>query len=323
MRFHAVVDGSGAASVITLRDQEAGCRAEIYAFGSLLNCFGTGTYSNFTNIIHGFASPQDAQTNLTTEFRGAKLSPFVCRLRYGSYTFNGVPYKVDRYYFGEHAIHGLLYNAVFTVKEMGSTGDSAFVLLEYNYAGDDPGFPFPYRMQVCRTLQEGGRLHSVTSVTNKHSSPIPIADGWHPYFAPGETIDDCVLTFNCRQKLAYGEDLMPAGGFISDERFLNGCSLANLELDTAFVPPEGERATCTLQNNKVRLTVEAGENYPYLQFYTPPGRKSIAIENLSSAPDSFNNGVGAMVLPAGETRRFSTMYRVELLESDPTPQQKQ
>lgn len=322
MRFHAEVNGSGAACVITLQDNETGCRAEIYAFGSLLNCFGTGTYSDFFNVIHGFTSPEDAGANLTAGFRGAKLSPFVCRLRNGAYSFDGTSYKVGRYYFGEHAIHGLLYNAVFSVKEISATYHSASVVLAYDYPGNDPGFPFPYRMQIDWTLVAGGRLHSVTSVINRHTSPIPIADGWHPYFALGDTIDDCVLTFNCRQRLAYDEDLMPAGGFVPDERFLKGCHLANVALDTAFVPEQGEKASCTLHNSKLRLTVEAGENYPYLQFYTPPGRKSIAIENLSSAPDSFNNGVGAMVLSAGEERIFANSYRVELLEPGAIPPRK-
>jgi aldose 1-epimerase len=47
-----------------------------------------------------------------------------------------------------------------------------------------------------------------------------------------------------------------------------------------------------------------------LQIYTPEDRKSIAIENLSSAPDAFNNGMGLLVLEPGETKMFTTTYQI-------------
>jgi Galactose mutarotase and related enzymes len=50
------------------------------------------------------------------------------------------------------------------------------------------------------------------------------------------------------------------------------------------------------------------ENYPYLQVYTPPHRQSIAIENLSAAPDVFNNRMGLIELEPGERIGFSCSY---------------
>ena len=37
---------------------------------------------------------------------------------------------------------------------------------------------------------------------------------------------------------------------------------------------------CIVENEQLKLVVQAGLNYPYLQLYIPPHRKSIAIENL-------------------------------------------
>jgi aldose 1-epimerase len=45
--------------------------------------------------------------------------------------------------------------------------------------------------------------------------------------------------------------------------------------------------------------------------YTPPHRRSIAIENLSSAPDAFNNGIGLISLDPDHTRTFSVRYVIE------------
>jgi len=44
--------------------------------------------------------------------------------------------------------------------------------------------------------------------------------------------------------------------------------------------------------------------------YTPPHRKSIAIENLSAAPDVFNNKMGLQVLEPDEQATFATIYQI-------------
>jgi aldose 1-epimerase len=55
------------------------------------------------------------------------------------------------------------------------------------------------------------------------------------------------------------------------------------------------------------------DSYPYLQIYTPPHRKSIAIENVSGPPDAFNNGMGFVTLEPGQSALFTTTYKVLLL----------
>jgi aldose 1-epimerase len=72
--------------------------------------------------------------------------------------------------------------------------------------------------------------------------------------------------------------------------------------------------TCVLQNQQLKLTVMPDNAYPILQLYIPDHRKSIAIENLSGAPDNFNNGIGLIQLAPNEARSFTTSYQVvELL----------
>ena len=60
-----------------------------------------------------------------------------------------------------------------------------------------------------------------------------------------------------------------------------------------------------------QLEIQPDASYPYLQIYIPPHRQSIAIENLSAPPDSFNNGIGLITLAAGESTVFSTQYVVK------------
>jgi aldose 1-epimerase len=72
---------------------------------------------------------------------------------------------------------------------------------------------------------------------------------------------------------------------------------------------------CTLKNEKLTLIIAPDKHYPYLQIYTPPHRKSIAIENLTSAPDSFNNGIGLLIIEPNHTLEFSTTYILAANES--------
>ena len=58
---------------------------------------------------------------------------------------------------------------------------------------------------------------------------------------------------------------------------------------------------CVLKSfKKIELEILPEKSYPYLQIYIPPHRNSIAIENLSGAPDGFNNEMGVTTLESGE-----------------------
>jgi aldose 1-epimerase len=60
----------------------------------------------------------------------------------------------------------------------------------------------------------------------------------------------------------------------------------------------------------MKLIVDPENSYPILQIYTPLSRKSIAIENLTGAPDNFNNGIGLLFLDPKKEYSFTTSYTV-------------
>ena len=67
---------------------------------------------------------------------------------------------------------------------------------------------------------------------------------------------------------------------------------------------------CILENEKYTLTIEPSPAYPYLQLYTPDHRGSIAIENLSGAPNCFNNKMGLHILQPQEVWKLETSYQL-------------
>jgi aldose 1-epimerase len=64
---------------------------------------------------------------------------------------------------------------------------------------------------------------------------------------------------------------------------------------------------------KLQVEIRPGRQYPYLQVYTPDHRNSIAIENLSAPPDTFNNKIGLITLQPEERIIFTTSYKISKL----------
>ena len=310
MQFTVTISPQSGYEVVELQDQISGAQVQLYSLGALLNAFVIPTKTGTINGIDGFSSINDAIANATAGFKSSKLSPFVCRLQHGKYSFDQKEYKIEGFYLGEHAIHGLLFNAPFTVTDTKTTASEASVTFRHHYKGTDPGYPFPFTLYVKWKLTSGNTLQVFTTATNNHSSAIPFSDGWHPYFSVGDTIDTATLSFTSNKQLEFSEDLLPTGNLIEDNRFIAGQKMEGVFLDNCFLLDMSSETQqhCTLKNESVTLTIAPNKQYPYLQIYTPPHRKSIAIENLTSAPDSFNNGIGLLIIEPNHTLEFSTTY---------------
>ncbi|MBA4141207.1 MAG: hypothetical protein H0X70_12070, partial [Segetibacter sp.] len=72
---------------------------------------------------------------------------------------------------------------------------------------------------------------------------------------------------------------------------------------------------CVFRNpkKKIQLEIYPASSYPYLQIFVPNHRKSIAIENLSAAPNAFNNGIGLKVLQPNESTSYTTKFVIHPL----------
>ncbi len=314
MLFNVSTNGkSGADEVIVLEEKEMGTRAEIYAFGALLNSFSVEENGAKTNVIYGFKNTADAQQNITPLFQGAKLSPFVCRIKEGIYTFAGEQYKFNKYYHHREALHGLLFDAHFAVVEKNSTEESAFVKLAYEYNNSDKGYPFAYRAEIGYELKRNNRLTVSTKIINQSPVPIPIADGWHPYFSFDKKIDEALLCIHSNTLVQFDEHLLPTGNFLPFHQFNSLQEINNTEFDNSFVVKEdAAQPACILRDAKsgFQLLIFAEKNYQYLQIFTPQNRECIAIENLSGLPDSFNNGIGLTVLEPAQSKDFVASYQI-------------
>ncbi len=303
---------------IVLQDESNGTQVEVIpGCGAILHAFAVINHGKPVNVIDGYETGADFKANVTAKgFKSSKLSPFVCRMKNGSYHFGEGNYRIEKFYLGENAIHGLLYDAVFEVKATEAGASSAAVKLLHTYRGEDAGFPFHYDCEVTYTLQAGNTLTIATEVINKSGGLMPVQDGWHPYFSFGGSINELQLEFQSKRILDFDEGLIPTGKLTPYEDFGSLTQLGDKFFDNCFTLNFAEcQPLCVLRDaqQKIQLEIHPGQSYPYLQVYTPPHRQSIAIENLSGAPDGFNNGMGVKVLEAGEKTAFETAYKITLL----------
>jgi aldose 1-epimerase len=301
--------------LLQITDLSTGIQVRILPeIGALLHEFSIPAGNRRIQVINNYKNRADIDENFSISYKSAKLSPFVCRISEGKYTFEEGSYEFDKKFADGSAIHGILFNKPFAVLARKIQDDEASVTLGYLYKKEDPAYPFDYVITVNYTLKKGGRLYLNTAIVNPSSQAIPIADGWHPYFSLEGKVDDWLLSFHSRKNLVFNEKLIPLGHTVEVDKFYSPRLIGNEFFDHCFLLEESSgMPAAILENpaNGLRLSFFPDSSYPYLQIYTPADRQSIAIENLSSAPDSFNNGLGLIILEPGHLQSFSVLYQLE------------
>jgi aldose 1-epimerase len=299
---------------VELGDPKSGTRVEILPkAGAILNAFYLNTPEGTCNVIDGYKNEEDFEKRVTQGFRSAKLSPFVCRLNQSTYSWKGVGYKLDnKFVLNGSALHGVLYDANFDVIETVADETSCSVKMRYQYDGNLSGYPFPYNCTVRYCLSEKGKLTIQTHLSNPAAAgeAIPICDGWHPYFKLGGRVDDWWLEVASDQMLEYDPALIPTGKYVANAAFYPGKKIGSIALDNGFLLSDKISPLCVLKNEQISVEFISAKNYPYLQPYIPGSRESIAIENLSAAPDALNNGMGLAILEPGGKIDFETVIKI-------------
>ena len=294
--------------LLRLRDTSTQTVIEIATKGALLNSWQVMGANQSLEIVEGNDFSKGWGDFENNGFRGGKMSPFSCRIENGQYPFEDKTYTIEKFYHEKHALHGILYDAVFTIQSTETNAEGAMVNLAYQYKGTDKGFPFAYSLIIKWQLHKNNLVTVETTITNLSDSTIPMMDGWHPYFKLGPSINDASITLKSNGKIEYDETLLPTGKILNQNEFEISKKIEDLHLDNCYLVDAREN-TCLLENEQYQIVVQPLMNYPYLQLYTPSDRKSIAIENLSGIPNCFNNKIGLQLMKPYENLVLKTSYQ--------------
>jgi aldose 1-epimerase len=305
MPFDLSILTHGSNKHIEILDKQSGTLIEIHSKGGLMNRWMVRHEGQALELILGNVGNDDFEMN---GFRSGKMSPFSCRIDGGKYKLEDQTYEIKKFYLGPHALHGLIYDAEFSILSTEVHANYAQVILAFEYEGTDPGYPFPFDIQVQWTLHEDNLIDIKTTVVNKSSNTIPYMDGWHPYFTLGGQVDNYEIEFQSNAKLPMRDDMIPTGDIIQENKFAKGLKIGNAHYDDCYLlDPKQHKIQISYEGKSI--IVSPLHNYPYLQIYTPDDRKSIAIENLSGAPNCFNNKMGLQELEPQAQIYFETSYQ--------------
>ncbi len=295
--------------IIRIANNDTKVYIDIVTKGGLLNSWVQHKGSAQFDVIDGNELSKGWVNFESNGFKSAKMNPFCCRLNFGHYDYHDSSFKIEKFYLHKHAIHGLLYDEVFEIEKTEINDQCAIVWLSYHYQKKDIGYPFDYHVKLKWSFWKDNKIMIQTEINNNENTDIPMMDGWHPYFKLADSIDDCTLQFINNGLLEYDMEIIPTKEIIPNHEFENGTKLKGVNLDNGYVL-DPNNPICILENNQYKIVVTADHNYPYLQIYTPPHRKSIAIENLSGAPDSFNNKMGLHIMQPHEIWTLNTQYQL-------------
>ncbi len=294
--------------------QSADQKAELSFYkqgGGFLNALVLNTENQALNILPSFDKLDDIKSN--APFRCTNLFPFPNRLRDGKYSFEGKDYQFPiNEKWSQNNLHGFLKDYIPLAEVIGANSNTPSLLTRYSYDGSREYYPFPADILVEYIFESSAELKVTFTVINKGTGSMPVGVGWHPYFTVGETIDELEMLFPPCEQVLIDERMIPTGVNEPYTKFNAWKKIEKTELDTCFVPAMGalEEVSVKLWSSKLNFGIEVWQdkNFGFIQVYTSPDRKSIAIEPMSCNINAFQSKDGLSVLTAGES--FSGSFGV-------------
>jgi aldose 1-epimerase len=258
------------------------------------------------SVLDSYTSEKELLDTLNNSFKGSNLFPFPNRIDSGKFKFNGKEHKLPINFPQENnAIHGLIYNKKFKIICESVSNESASLELGYSSLGELEGYPYKFDLRVTYTFAENG-TEIRTSYKNSDEKHLPAGNGWHPYFALVDNVDELHFSFPSSNLYEVNNRMLPTGVTSDYIEFNEPAKINTANFDTCFFLTKEEGIAKTKLINKSKnsgLTIwqETGKNkFNFLQVYTPPHRKSIAIEPMTCLPNAFNNKNGYSILSPGE-----------------------
>jgi aldose 1-epimerase len=310
LRFQVIEEKFGAYSSYKLTDSHTGEYAIILPYlGGTINSIALRHKEQLIEILNGYASDKEASANQSSSFKGSNLFPFPNRIRGGKYEFGGESFQLNVNFPNENnAIHGLLFDQEFKILESRDGEQGCKLIIVYKPATKPSGYPFEYSLEVTYQWKAKVGFECTSRVTNESEIDIPVGIGWHPYFkAASEKIDELWIQFPALTVLEVDSKLIPTGKSKPYSTFNKLKQISDTQLDHCFaLETVASPAEIIIHNQKLgfgfKIRQEIGKRmYNYLQIYTPPDRKSIAIEPMTCIPDAFNNKTGLITLVPGKS----------------------
>jgi aldose 1-epimerase len=276
-------------NIVSIKNESINFRAIIYPnLGASLQQLST----NEIEIIDGICNDENGLKIYKDKFNSSFLFPFPSRIPEGKYSFESSDFELECNEKAlNNALHGHIHNKSFSISKQNTSEKEASITFACSGKDQEKGFPFPYQLDITYIFKEN-KLSIEFDIINIGNTPFPFGIGWHPYFKT-EDLKNSSLNFNANSQLHFNTKMVPENEI--PLKYNLPFNIKANKLDDGFVlnQPQAEFSTkeYTIEMDFSSLTPNS-----YLQVYTPPNRKSIAVEPMTCSPNCFNNKNGLLTL---------------------------
>ncbi len=229
--------------------------------------------------------------NSPTHYGAAFLFPYAGRVKDAIYPFDGIYYQLPKND-GENSIHGLVLDKIFSFRK---PEENRAVL---SYVLDDNAYPSILSVDVEFMVSEN-TFETDVRVKNEGQKRSPLLIGFHPYFNFGGS---WILKPETETKILEYDGYFPTGRM---ERYNFDDDSFKKQYDNEFMGG----GNLVLRGSSFTMTM-IRKNMPFFVIYNGKYSKgySLAVEPMTGAVDSFNNGIGLIKLDPDE--EFECGYSV-------------
>lgn len=261
------------------------------------------------HLIDGITNDQKGLDDYASTYKSSILFPFPNRIKDGNYSYANTSYNLT---INEkplnNALHGIVYDKHFAIVSSEVINENADIILSYTADGSIAGFPFPFELTLRYQISATGNVALHFNVKNTGESTFPMGMGWHPYFISNKQ-EECKFSFPSKDHYKCDERNIPIETVPTN--LPASFVMENKEFDDAY---SLDRASCHVETGKYHLELDFNYATPaYLQLYTPPHKKSIAIEPMTCVANSFNNKIGLKHLPPEKTDSWTINLEVQTI----------
>ncbi|MDG1397522.1 MAG: aldose 1-epimerase [Polaribacter sp.] len=239
----------------------------------------------------------------STSYASSILFPFVGRMAEGKYSYQNKEYQLNCNDNSNNTLHGLVYNKKFNVVKETKNINCASVVINYEEANENLGFPYKFNLQLTYTLFENEIRLSVI-IKNIDHKTFPFTLGWHPYFFC-DKLSRSTLEFESNQKIKFNENLITEK--VIAHKTEKHFKIKDQQLDDCFILNAN---TIDFLTPDYHIEISSNQSENYLQLYTPKDLPLIAIEPMTGISNSFNNNIGLQQLAPNQ--KHSTTWNVKL-----------
>ena len=169
-------------------------------------------------------------------------------------------------------------------------------------------FPFPHALELRATLTPGSLSLETTLGPPGPGAAVPVAFGFHPYFALPGSRPQWRLRLPPMRRLELDANGIPTGR--EEAAPAMDAPLADGSWDDAFAL-EGETATLGISGGGLAISVDFLEGFRYAQVYAPPGKPFVALEPMTAPTSALTTGRGLRTVAPGDRYRTAFRIRVE------------